>query len=595
MPSSRAKHHVYSFGEFALDVDRGALLRAGIQIKLRPKSFEVLRYLVKRNGKLVSRDELLDAIWGDTVVTKDAVTQCLIDIRRAVDDNAQKIIQTVPRRGVIFNVPVTESGDQDSNVAIAQSLTVAAECSIAVLPFLDMSSNQDQAYFADGISEEITNLLTQLPGLRVIARTSSFSFKDKSTDIATIRSRLNVTHVLEGSVRKDGNQVRIAAQLIDAVTSTHLWSQTYDRALENTFAVQDEIAENVATKLQVILHSGIPSAKHTDRQAYLLYLQAQFVARQGSPEGFQESIDLLNQVLAIDETYAPAWSELSRVLSSEVNSGLRPMAEGIEDARIAATRALDSDPNLPSAHVELSWIAMKYDWDYPTAIAHLEAAKASDRFFLRAADLARIFGRFNLAVDWGRQAILIDPVSPVAYNNLAISFVAIGRFGEAEQLLQKAIKLSPNMAKAQFNLANLRLIEGKPQSAIEMAKDLRVKQMQIYILSKAYFVAGDVQRSDEQIDLFKRNFADESAGAVAEIYAFRNQVELAFEWWEKAYENRDSGLSSIRAIPSFIRLRSHPRTQPFLSKIGLSDEQLGKIDLDFTRPRPTPGAASSHQ
>jgi hypothetical protein len=132
------------------------------------------------------------------------------------------------------------------------------------------------------------------------------------------------------------------------------------------------------------------------------------------------------------------------------------------------------------------------------------------------------------------------------------------------------------------------LNEGKPQAAIEMAKDLRVEQMQIYILSKAYFAAGDVQRSDEQLDLFKQNFADESAGAVAEIYAFRRQVELAFQWWEKAYENRDNGLSSIRAIPSFIRLHSHPRTQPFLSKIGLSDEQLGKLELDFTRPRPKP-------
>ncbi len=262
--TSSAVHRTYSFGEFTLDLDRGALLRAGTDIKLRPKSFEVLSYLVERQGFLVTRDELLDAIWGRTVVTEDAITQCLRDIRRALRDQSQEMVRTVPRRGYIFELPVTKHGgpvtapDRPSRTRFTTSwpdwrlaaalvlilgvaavwwgfgnrrvdvatmvepLSIVAPHSIAVLPFVNMSSDPEQEYFSDGISEEILNLLAKVQELRVTSRSSAFSFKGQNVDISTIAAKLNVAYVLDGSVRKSGNELRVAAQLIDVATDTHL-------------------------------------------------------------------------------------------------------------------------------------------------------------------------------------------------------------------------------------------------------------------------------------------------------------------------------------------------------------------------------------
>ena len=297
MPANRS----YSFGEYTLDLKRGALLRTGVDVKLRPKSFEVLRLLLERHGQLVTKDELLNAVWGHAVVTDGAIGQCLVDLRRVIGDESQQVIRTVPRRGYIFDLPVAESEDpvdsaspaspqsQDRMVPRRRVLALAALAtltavatgtsiwwgvttreshaaaplqpsvaqaprnSIAVLAFIDLSPEQNQQYFSDGVSEEILNLLAQAPDLQVIARTSSFSFKGRNADIGEIAAKLNVAHVLEGSVRKSGSRVRITAQLVDGANSAHLWSETYDRELEDVFAVQSDIAERVSEALQVTL------------------------------------------------------------------------------------------------------------------------------------------------------------------------------------------------------------------------------------------------------------------------------------------------------------------------------------------------------
>jgi TolB-like protein/DNA-binding winged helix-turn-helix (wHTH) protein len=295
MASSKTNHHTYTFDEFTLDLDRGALIDSGADVKLRPKSFEMLSYLVQRQGLLVPKDELLDVIWGQTVVTEGSITQCIKDIRSALHDTSRQKILTIPRRGFIFDLPLTSNGGGTVPDATFRSrfifiqliwLTLSAFIliltaivihwafidrvakvpltaeapSIAVLPFQDMSPEQDQAYFADGISEEILSLLAHVPGLRVIARTSSFSFRGQNLDIATISERLNVTHVLEGSVRKFSNRMRITAQLVDARNSEHLWSETFDRDLENTFVLQDEISVAIVRTL----------IQHLDPQAEII-------------------------------------------------------------------------------------------------------------------------------------------------------------------------------------------------------------------------------------------------------------------------------------------------------------------------------------
>jgi TolB-like protein/DNA-binding winged helix-turn-helix (wHTH) protein len=285
------------FGAFVLDVDRGALLQDGADVPLRPKCFQVLSYLVEHHGLLVTKDEVLGAVWPGVVVTEDSLTQCLIQIRKVLGDDSRDMVRTVPRRGYLFDVPVTvhepdkdpiAPGAPDSlmsrrrpsrwsvGAGIILALAIAVNWwnariqhvedrtpayvqasilpgSIAVLPFVDMSPKGDQEYFGDGISEEVLNLLAQTPDLTVIARTSSFSFKGQNADVKTIARKLNVANVLEGSVRKDGERVRIMAQLVNASNSSHLWSQTYDRTLDDIFAVQSEIAGSVAAVLKVKL------------------------------------------------------------------------------------------------------------------------------------------------------------------------------------------------------------------------------------------------------------------------------------------------------------------------------------------------------
>ena len=240
----------------------------------------------------------------------------------------------------------------------AQLASAAAENSIAVLPFVNMSEDKANEYFSDGISEELLNLLAKIPQLQVTARTSSFSFKGKEVAIPEIARTLHVANVLEGSVRKAGNSVRITAQLIKAGTDTHLWSQTYDRKLDDIFAIQDEIAADVVKQLKVTLLGAAPKARTTDPEAYALYLQAVQLGRQITAEAFQQSDALYRKVLAIDPRYAPAWNGLARNFTNETGQGLLSSKEGYAQAREAATKALAIDPDYAPAHASLGYIAM---------------------------------------------------------------------------------------------------------------------------------------------------------------------------------------------------------------------------------------------
>src|SRR6478736_1214423 len=258
------------------------------------------------------------------------------------------------------------------------SLTAIPEKSIAVLPFVDMSAGKDQEYFSDGISEELLNLLTKIPQLQVTARTSSFSFKGKEVAIPEIARTLHVANVLEGSVRKAGNSVRITAQLIKAGTDTHLWSQTYDRKLDDIFAIQDEIAADVVKQLKVTLLGAAPKVRTTDPKAYALFLQGRQLGQQGNAEAYKQSDVLYRKVLAIDPRYAPAWAAQSENAYQEANQGLLSNKEAYTQSREAAMKALAIDPDYAPAHARLGWIAMTADNDLAGAAQDFKRALALD-------------------------------------------------------------------------------------------------------------------------------------------------------------------------------------------------------------------------
>src|SRR6185503_3903529 len=253
-----------------------------------------------------------------------------------------------------------------------------AENSIAVLPFVNMSEDKANESFSDGISEELLNLLAKIPQLQVTARTSSFSFKGKGVAIPEIARTLHVAHVLEGSVRKAGDSVRITAQLIKAGTDTHLWSETYDRKLDDIFKIQDEIAGEVVKELKVKLLGAAPKARTTDPKAYALYLQARELGRQSNAESFAKSDALYRQVLEIDPRYAPAWHGLAANLINKAGNGLMAYQEGFARAREAEEKALAFDPDYAPAHATLGWIAMNADNDLTAAARHYQRALALD-------------------------------------------------------------------------------------------------------------------------------------------------------------------------------------------------------------------------
>ncbi len=290
------------------------------------------------------------------------------------------------------------------------------EHSIAVLPFVDMSSGKDQEYFSDGISEELLNLLAKIPQLQVTARTSSFSFKGKEIAIPEIARTLHVANVLEGSVRKAGGSVRITAQLIDASTDTHLWSQTYDRKLDDIFAIQDEIAADVVKQLQVTLLGAAPKVITTDPETYALYLQGVQIARQGGAEAYKQAEALDRRVLATDPNYVPAWVALALNLSRQAELGLLPMAEGYADARKAAEKALAIDPNYAPAPALLGYISTGEN-DLAGAAQHLRRALAldpTDVDVLRlSAVLLRLLGRADEALMLIESVVRRDPGEPV--------------------------------------------------------------------------------------------------------------------------------------------------------------------------------------
>ena len=376
----------YSFGEFTLDLERGALLRRGVDVELRPKSFEVLRVLVERHGRLVTKQELLDAVWGRVVVTEGSVAKCLIDIRRAIEDRTQQLIKTVPRRGYIFDAPVASEDlpALQETVAAQRARTVfirpwilaaafgvvasiavwlgsvatqgddaprpAAETrqaptpAIAVLPFVDLSEAQDYEYLADGVAEEILDLLADVPAVTVIARSSSFAFKGRNTDIATIAATLNVTHVLEGSLRTAGNRVRITARFVDAKTSAQLWSVTYDRELDDVFAAQREIASSVARTLRGTLDGG-DVRQLANGRVYERYLLGRFLFNRRQPGDLESAKDAYREALEIDSSFAKAWAGLAGVyVIQAVESGLVPPPPLLEAVRDSADEALRLGP-----------------------------------------------------------------------------------------------------------------------------------------------------------------------------------------------------------------------------------------------------------
>ncbi len=464
------------------------------------------------------------------------------------------------------------------------------ENSIAVLPFVNMSDDANNEYFSDGISEELLSLLAQIPQLRVISRSSSFSFKGKDIDIPTVAEQLNVAHILEGSVRKAGNRVRITAQLIEARSDTHLWSETYDRTLDDIFATQDEIAANVVEQLKLtLLGNETLRVRTADPEAYALFLQARHIRLQHNPEAYEKALQVYQQALAIDPGYPPAWEGLAEMYVFQAAFGLRPVDESYRHAREAIDRALAIDPEFAVGVAGLGWIAILYDHDMAASARHFERAMMLDPTDLDVisgvAYLAEAIGHLDTAVAFKEYAVARDPAGPVGHVELGAAYLKVGRPDDAATSVRIGLTLHPGQLGAWYVLGAALLAKGEIQAGLEAMEQETSETFRLSGLAYAYHELGQQDESDKFLAELIEKHAKEASREVAAVFTWRGDKDHAFEWLERARENNEMGLANVSSHYSFRNLHDDPRWQPFLAKMGQSDVQLAAIDFDVRLPK----------
>ncbi|HET7063542.1 MAG TPA: tetratricopeptide repeat protein [Rudaea sp.] len=481
--------------------------------------------------------------------------------------------------------PVAASGEVTApaaNSASTPSTPSASpavnDSSIAVLPFVDMSQTKDQEYFSDGLSEELLNLLAQVPQLRVIARTSSFAFKGKEVGVAEIAKTLNVAHVLEGSVRKSGDTLRITAQLIRTADSSHLWSETYDRRLTDVFKVQDEIAGAVVAQLKVKL---LPAQQVTNphrtsnTEAYNQYLLGNQLYNRNTVEGYRLGVAAYEKAVALDPGYAAAYAGLAyaELYSADYAASADEMAAGRQRAQVAIDKSIALAPDLADGYAVRGWLRSRVTWDWSGGQADFEKALALEpgnataqrQYGLLLLDL----GRVTEAIAAARKAIELDPLSAAAWTNLGSAYlVDPSGYRQAREALERALAINPESSFAKNNLVTLELLEGHAQQALSVARTAGEVWNQIGV-AVAEHTLGHARESQLALDELIAKYAHDWAYQVAEVYAWRGEPDKAFEWLERAYKQHDAGLSVIKVDPLLKSLWTDARFAAMLKKVGL--------------------------
>jgi len=463
-----------------------------------------------------------------------------------------------------------------------------ADRSIVVLPFVNMSDDPGNEFFSDGISEELLNLLARIPELRVISRSSAFSYKGKDVKLSQVASELDVAHVLDGSVRKAGDRLRITAQLVDARTDTHLWSETFDRQLDDVFAIQDEIAAAVVERLKLSLLGNLPRARVTDPDAYALFLQARFVGQQGSAECYAQAIELLERVLAIAPNYPRALDALAGNYLNQAAKGLVRAQDGFELAERAAERALGIEPNYGPGYARLGWIALLRDNDLERAARHyqraLELAPTNVAIIGDATTLLKSLGRIAECVVLDEYVVARDPLNAVGHFNLGGSYLFAGRYDDAAEALQTALRLSPNRIGGHYQLGIARLLSGEPAEALVSMQAERLEVLRLLGTVMAQHSLGQYETADAlQAELIE-DHAEEAAYNIAYVMAWRGDADAAFEWLDRAVAWGDPGLADVVADPLFESLRDDPRWTAFLESIGKAPSTLGAVTFAVRLP-----------
>jgi TolB-like protein len=577
---------LYEFAGFRLDADKRLLLqRDGLAVGLTPKGYETLAYLVEHSGAVVEKEQMIRAIWPDTAVEENNLTQNISLLRRVLGEGRgeHRFIVTVPGRGYQFVAPVSVVSRAEGGRGSVEDL------SIAVLPFMNNSTDPEYDYFADGLSDELIHALSRTSGIRVAARTSSFSFKGKQIQLREMAAALGVSFVLEGAVRKSDNRLRITAQLVNAATGSPLWSERYEREVgsHDLFEVEDEITEAVMKALRLNF-SGRPirSRTSTDGQgaatspkAHELYLKGRFHSFKMTESGIQTGIRYFEQAIEENPRYAPAYVGLAHAYRMFGLSLERPPGEVGSKSKTAALQAVAIDETLAEAHAVLAFTTFWYEWDWEGAERHFKRAlelgpDSADAWWMYAHLRSNLL-RHDEALAMVARARALDPLSSLIHAMEGQFLVHAGRAADAVPRLKEAIELDPRSRVAHLFAAKAYIEQGLFEEGLKEAQishDLCPTNSSARAnVAYAHALAGRRSEATKILSALRKLAAKQYVPAfnIAMIYSALGQTSDALTWLERGMEQRVPYMTFLASDPKWKTLRDDPRYLSLLRRLNL--------------------------
>lgn len=586
---------LYKFGPFHLDVTERVLRRNGQEIPLRPKTYEVLLVLIENSEHIVEKEVLMQRGWPNSFVEEANITQNISVLRKILsegDDNHQ-YIETIPKRGYRFTAAVKEIGGEVENLTSisnnGQSRTGIINDqsssriidSLVVLPFVNESSDPQMEYLSDGITESIINALSQLPKLRVMARSTVFRYKEKDPDPQEVGRHLNVNAVLKGRVLLLSERLIIRTELVDVIDGSQIWGEQYNRVFSDIFAVQEDISKAISQNLRVKLNSEqkrLLSKHHTeDFEAYRLYLKGRHYWNKREEKAIKKAMTLFKEAIELDPTYALAYTGLSdcyRWLAKVVSSPRDAMPK----AKSAALKALEIDDSLAEAHASLATILSRYDWDWSGAENEFKRSLALNPNYASAHHWYGVHLRAMGDSEGGLAELVraqeLDPLSPMINADLGYFLYLIGRFDQAIEQLQSTIEMEPSFMMAHFNLGHIYKYEGMYEEAISeflIGMELKGEASEAAEYKVAFELCGWKGYWQKDIELAQLLSKETYIPPInlAAPYIEMGEKEQAFEWLEKAYRDRSSVMIFLKSHPIFDSLRSDARFLDLIRRVGL--------------------------
>jgi TolB-like protein/Flp pilus assembly protein TadD len=576
---------IYRFGPFTLDVADRSLKRQGAPIPLTPKTFDLLVTLVENAGRLVEKEVLLGKVWPDVAVEEGNLTKGIFNLRQFLEDEGgPRYIETVPKRGYRFVADMT-SATAESAPAVAPEKPAPSptENSIAVMPFRDMSAARDQEFFCEGMSEEIINALGRVPELRVASYTSSLRFKGAATDTQTIGRELMVPWLLEGSVRKAGDMVRIAVQLVRAADGFSAWSGRFDRQLDDIFSVQDDIAGMIAQTLtqRVAKTSGpLVTSKTSKNEAYSLYLEGRYLWNKRPGNVVWQALDRFQRAIEIDPQFAPAHAALASVYGTlgAWEFGVLPPAEALSQAKASAQRALELDPQLAAGHTAVAYATLHFDWNADRACQQFDQAIALNPAWVDAhhwhSHALCAAGRFPESLAACRQIVELDPLNPLMHAHVAWHHYMARNYHEALTQAEQVLRMEPGFHWGSFFAGWALERLGRRSEAVTTLKDAvrSSSNSPVMLAGLGHALAANQDRKEamkiarelEGLRGDKGLFAYE----IGVIHATLGDHEKAFAWLTRAVKERSGWIAYLRIDPRLDALHDDPRFSNRLDQSG---------------------------